>query len=188
MLVTLLLVGRLIETRVRRGAILALSALEKVAAAELVTTVEGTIVSICSLQLNATIMIDAGATALADGVIVTGESMIDRAVMTGESIAVPVGPGDRIQAGVTNLQRRLTIQVDRVHGDRDIDRMGGRIAIEIASRGEPARELDRWVGRLLVAAPLAATTAAVLCLAHAGSLAEAATRALAALIIICPCA
>ncbi|WP_150289917.1 heavy metal translocating P-type ATPase [Sphingobium estronivorans] len=188
MLVTLLLVGRLIETRVRRGAILALSALEKVAAAELVTTAEGTIVSICSLQLNATIMIDAGATALADGVIVTGESMIDRAVMTGESIAVPVGPGDRIQAGVTNLQRRLTIQVDRVHGDRDIDRMGGRIAIEIASRGEPARELDRWVGRLLVAAPLAATTAAVLCLAHAGSLAEAATRALAALIIICPCA
>ncbi|MDF0491351.1 HAD-IC family P-type ATPase [Sphingomonas sp. H39-1-10] len=188
MLVTLLLVGRLIETRVRRSAILALAAVDDVAAEMALSARDGAPVAARSLAPGDHVLVDAGAVFPIDGVVVAGDSLVDRAVMTGEAAALTVAVGDRVQAGTTNLRRRLTIEVDRPCGDRDIDRMGGRVAIEIAARGEPRRELDRWVRALLIATPIIALVAFVFALMAAASFADAAARALSVLIVICPCA
>ena len=86
MLVTLLLLGRLIETRVRRTAIQALSAVDDLAANQAVALADGGSVELRQLAIGASIMIDAGAVIPGDGVVVEGESLIDRSIMTGEEI------------------------------------------------------------------------------------------------------
>src|SRR3546814_6073385 len=102
---------------------------------------------VCSSDLR--IIVDAGAVVTIDGVIERGESLVDRALLTGESGGCRVGPDDRVQAGTINLERRLIVIVDRVAGDRDVDRMGGRVAIEIAGKGARTGLADRvgaWLG------------------------------------------
>jgi cation transport ATPase len=184
MLVTLLLLGRLIETRVRRTAIQALSAVDDLAANQAVALADGGSVELRQLAIGASIMIDAGAVIPGDGVVVEGESLIDRSIMTGEAMASAIGPDDRVQAG-NDEPRRLMVRVDRAYGDRDIDRMGGRIALEIAGRGEPRRALDQWIARLLAAAPAWSALAFLIAFALGASLVKAMTRALATLIVIC---
>lgn len=188
MLVTLLLLGRLIETRVRRTAIQALSAVDDLAANQAVALADGGSVELRQLAIGTLIAVDAGAVIPGDGVVIEGESLIDRSIMTGEAMASAIGPDDRVQAGTTNLRRRLMVRVDRAYGDRDIDRMGGRIALEIAGRGEPRRALDQWIARLLAAAPAWSALAFLIAFALGASPVEAMTRALATLIVICPCA
>lgn len=188
MLVTLLLLGRLLETRVRRNAIQALAAMDQLTANQMVALARGGSVELRQLAVDTLIAIDAGAVISGDGIVVEGESLIDRSVMTGEAMAIATSAGERVQAGTTNLRRRLIVRVDRPYGDRDIDRMGGRIALEIAGRGEPRRTLDRWIARLLAAAPAWSGLTFLIAVALGASFAEATTRALAALIVICPCA
>ncbi|RDW14042.1 hypothetical protein DIE28_04660 [Paracoccus thiocyanatus] len=136
MLVTLLLFGRLVDTATRRSAVDALRAMEEAAPeTALVETGAGWQERPCAdIPVGARIAVDAGAPVSMDGVVLSGESQVSRAVLTGESALVAVGPGDRIEAGALNLGRRLVLGVERVHGDREIDRMGGAIALEIAAR------------------------------------------------------
>ena len=136
LLVTLLLLGRLLETRVRRNAIQALAAMDQLTANQMVALARGGSVELRHLAVDTLIAIDAGAVISGDGIVVEGQSLIDRSVMTGEAMAIATSAGERVQAGTTNLRRRLIVRVDRPYGDRDIDRMGGRIALEIAGRGE----------------------------------------------------
>lgn len=72
---------------------------------------------------------------------------------------VPVSAGTRVEAYRVNLEQRLIIEVDRVHGDRDIDRMGGAVALEIVRRGSIASTADRIAGVLAWAIPTLALAA-----------------------------
>src|SRR3546814_12705806 len=96
--------------------------------------------------------------------------MVDRAVLTGESGGCRVGPDDRVQAGTINLERRLIVIVDRVAGDRDVDRMGGRVAIEIAGKGARTGLADRVVAWLVVAMPVLSLAALAIGMWRTGSL------------------
>src|SRR5690606_28390087 len=117
------------------------------------------------IPLGARIAVDAGAPVSMDGVVPSGESPVSRAVLTGESALVAARPGDRIEAGALNLGRRLVLRVERAHGDREIDRMGGAIALEIARRGTQPTAPDRWAARLSLAIPALAALTALLSLA-----------------------
>lgn len=187
MLITLLLVGRLIETRVRRGAIAALEAVGDLATTKALPAGGGEAVPYTSIAPGDAIWVDAGSTIPIDGVVTHGETLIDRAILTGESAPIAAKPGDRVQAGTINLRRRMTIIVDRAPGDSDLDRMGGRIAIEMAGRGEPKRHLDAVVDRLAIIVPILAAVVGAVTLAMTGSPLVAAERALAVLVVVCPC-
>lgn len=190
MLVTLLLFGRLVDTATRRSAVDALRAMEEAAPeTALVETGAGWQERPCAdIPLGARIAVDAGAPVSMDGVVLSGESQVSRAVLTGESALVAVGPGDRIEAGALNLGRRLVLRVERAHGDREIDRMGGAIALEIARRGTQPTAPDRWAARLSLAIPALAASTALLSLAFGLSGEAALMRGLTLLVAACPCA
>lgn len=191
MLVTLLLVGRLVDTLARRGALEALAAMEA-AAPELALRVnaDGTEeeVSCAALLPGDHVLVDAGAVATVDGIVLKGESRIDSAILTGESAPRTVRPGDRVAAGSVNQQRRLLLRVDRVQGDRDVDRMGGRVAIEIARRGQAQHTADRLAAALTLGIPLAAALALLGNLLAGASLEAALVRGLTVMVVACPCA
>ncbi|MDO8835628.1 MAG: heavy metal translocating P-type ATPase metal-binding domain-containing protein, partial [Vicinamibacterales bacterium] len=121
-----------------------------------------------------------------DGIVLSGRSSLDNAVLTGEAVPTPVQEGDAINAGATNLGARLVVRVDAA-GDRT--RVGALLAIvQDALSRKPAllRTTDlmarRFVQALLV---LAVVTAAAWI--HRGP-AVALERVVALLVVACPCA
>lgn len=190
MLITLLLVGRLVDLLTRRSTIDTLKALEDTSVETAVRrnsagdeTVPGT-----AIEIGDSVVIDAGSIIGVDGIIQEGQSLINRAVLTGESRAIPAGVGQRVEAGAINLQSRIVVTVDRSYGDRDLDRMGGAIALELAQRGSTASRADRIAAVLswgipglalatVVAAPIAGVAAT-----------DALLRGLTVLAAACPCA
>src|SRR3546814_11467022 len=85
MLVTLRLAGQLIETRVRANATAALQAIEALAPESARRVDEDQAVPIAALATGDRIIVDAGAVVTIDGVIERGESLVDRALVTGAS-------------------------------------------------------------------------------------------------------
>ena len=121
-----------------------------------------------------------------DGVVLSGRSSLDNAVLTGEAAPMAVREGDVVNAGATNLGARLVVRVDAA-GDRT--RVGALLAIvQEALSAKPAllRTTDllarRFVQALLVVAAITA-----LAWLHRGP-AVALERVVALLVVACPCA
>ena len=190
MLVGLLLAGRLIDAVTRRQAIDALTALQASAPETAFRENRGARAIPCGeIKLGERIAIDAGAPVTMDGIVVRGESLIDRAVLTGESCPATIGPGGRVEAGAINLLQRIVIETDRVHGDREIDRMGGAIALEIARKGAGTSVSERIAAVLAWAIPAGAiATSTVVVALGIGSVEDALLRGLTLLTGACPCA
>lgn len=73
-----------------------------------------------SLPVGATILVRPGDRLAADGVILTGESGIDEAPVTGESAPVKKGPGDNAFAGTVNGDGALRLRVTAAAADNTI--------------------------------------------------------------------
>lgn len=190
MLVTLLLLGRLVDTATRRSTIAALSAMDA-AAPETAHVLQGGAVRrvpCAAVPFGAEVVVDAGAAVSLDGVILRGETRVDRAVLTGEGAPVPRRPGDRVEAGAVNLDRRILIRVDRETGDRDIDRMGGAIALEIALRGTGTPLVDRISAGLAIGIPVLAALTSLTLLMQGTGVQASLIRGLTVIAAACPCA
>ena len=124
-----------------------------------------------------------------DGRVVAGLSDIDQSTITGESVPVERGPGDELFAGSINGRGALEVESTRPAGDTTIARILRRVE-EARSRRAPS---EQWVERFArVYTPLVFAAAIAVALALpllAGvAWAEALYRALALLVIACPCA
>lgn len=188
MLVTLLLISRLMDLRLRAAAIDALAALEDNEDECAWRVDERRAVPIAQVPMGTLILVEAGATVPIDGIISDGVSSIDTALLTGEAKPRTVSTGDRVSAGMLNLQRAIHVATDRVAGDRDIDRIGGRIAIELAARRGPQDPTQRLAMRLTLAIPIVGLSILTGALALGLPLDAALSRGLAAMIVLCPCA
>ncbi|WP_298744102.1 HAD-IC family P-type ATPase [uncultured Brevundimonas sp.] len=191
MLITLLLLARLIEARIRRKATDATLALGRLFddSAERRDAAGGWETVRCErLEIGDVVLVRAGGVSTVDGVVVSGRSAVDTAILTGESGASALDVGDRIAAGAVNLVRPVEVRVDRLSGDRDVDRMGGRIALELAARGEPADAVTRAAGALTTAIPVVSLLVALAAAAMTGSLQTGLVRGLVVMLAACPCA
>ncbi len=127
----------------------------------------------------------AGDSAPADGVVLDGASSVDLSLLTGESTPVRVQRGDAIAAGSVNLASVLRVRVEAAGEETRVGKLM-RI-VEEASRRRAAivRLADRWGARLLwILLSLAALT---LVLWWREGPAVAFDRAVALLIVTCPC-
>ncbi|MFA5910814.1 MAG: heavy metal translocating P-type ATPase metal-binding domain-containing protein [Vicinamibacterales bacterium] len=122
-----------------------------------------------------------------DGVILSGHSSLDNAVLTGEAAPLSVGEGDAVNAGATNLGARLIVRVDAVGVGT---RVGALLALvqEAASRRPALLQTTDLMARRFVNILLAvaAATLAVAWWQHGPDVAL--TRVVALLVVSCPCA
>ena len=79
-----------------------------------------------------------------DGLIESGRASIDAAALTGESLPVELGPGDRVRAGCVNLDGQLIILAERVREETVAGRVLTLTAQAIRDRGEADRRVDRY--------------------------------------------
>ncbi|MDI1328172.1 MAG: HAD-IC family P-type ATPase [Brevundimonas sp.] len=191
MLVTLLVLARLIETRVRRNATDATLALGRPFDDTAERRDDGggwELVAGDRLEIGDVVQVRAGGVSTVDGVVVSGQSAVDTAILTGESGPSALGVGDRIVAGAVNLVRPLEVRVDRLSGDRDVDRMGGRIALELAARGEPIDSVSRAAGALTTAIPIVSLLVVLVSTIMTRSIETGLVRGLVVMLAACPCA
>ena len=188
MLLVLRLTGQWIETRVRANSIAALIEIESAAPETAWLERGGDAIAISQLAVGDWVRVPAGAQVTVDGPIVAGSSRLNAAFLTGESAPRPVGKGDFVEAGCLNLDRQIVIEVGRPFNDRLIDRMGGRVALELAARGEQTSIDDTVLTWLARATPFLAALAFGLAVLEGVGIEGAFARALTTLIVICPCA
>ena len=130
----------------------------------------------------------AGERLAADGTVARGTASVDTALLSGESLPRPVGPGDAVLAGTLNLDGTLRVRVDAANGERTLDRLAATVGRALNAKSDLMRMIDRVAGWLVPGIGAVAALAFVLALAGGESGADALVRALAVLVVSCPCA
>ena len=121
-----------------------------------------------------------GETVPVDGVITSGQTSIDQAVMTGESLPVDKGAGDEVMSGTVNQFGAFEMRSTRVGEDSSIQRMVRLVQSADAGKAKIVGIADRWATWIVVIA----LTAAALTWLISGEI----IRAVTILVVFCPCA
>ncbi len=144
-----LLVTIILETRTASGAQRSIEALIKLTpnTAHLISADGGeSEVQVTTLQLGDCIRIRPGENFPVDGTIISGESTVNQASITGESIPVEKSSGDDVFAGTQNLTGAVDIRVTKVGGDTTLGKVKDMIMQAEASRTPVVRIIDRYAG------------------------------------------
>lgn len=142
-----------------------------------------------SLAIGDRVRVLPGGRVPADGVVLAGESSVDEAPITGESVPVHKGPGAGVYAGSINADGALTVEVAKEASDTTIARIVHLVTEAEAGKSPTARFIDRFSRYYTPAVLLVATlTAIVPPLFFAGEWHAWIYKALALLLIGCPCA
>ena len=122
-----------------------------------------------------------------DGEVVAGASSVDEAPITGESVPVDKRAGSTVFAGTLNAQGALTVRVTKVAQDSTLARVAALVEEAQGSRAPSERFVDRFA-RIYTPLVFAAALALILVpVALGGDLHTWLYRALALLIVACPC-
>jgi cation transport ATPase len=101
-----------------------------------------------------------GETIPVDGKIVSGETSINQAVMTGESLPVDKGPGDTVSSGTVNQFGAFDMRAVKVGEDSSLQRMIRLVQSADAGKAKIVGLADRWATWIVV---IALTAAALTC-------------------------
>lgn len=122
----------------------------------------------------------AGETIPVDGVITLGQTSINQAVMTGESLPVDKTVGDEVSSGTVNQFGAFEMEATKVGQDSSIQRMIRLVQSADAGKAKIVSLADRWATWIVVIA----LAAAVLTWLISGQI----IRAVTILVVFCPCA
>ena len=115
-----------------------------------------------------------------DGVITSGQTSINQAVMTGESLPVDKTVGDEVSSGTVNQYGAFEMRATKVGEDSSIQRMIRLVQSADAGKARIVGQADRWATWIVVVA----LTAAALTWLITGEI----IRAVTILVVFCPCA
>ncbi|WP_308200653.1 heavy metal translocating P-type ATPase [Klenkia sp. PcliD-1-E] len=185
-----LLAGRYAESRAKRRSGAALRALLAMGAKDAAVLRDGVEVRVPvdSLVVGDRFVVRPGEKVATDGVVVSGSSAVDLSMLTGESVPVEVGPGDRVTGASVVAGGRLVVQADRVGAQTTLAALG-RLVTAAQSGKAPVQRLADRVSAVFVPVVLVVALATLLTwLLVTGDVSAAFTSAVAVLVIACPCA
>lgn len=121
-----------------------------------------------------------GETIPVDGVIISGQTSVNQAVMTGESLPVDKTVGDEVSSGTVNQFGAFDMKALKVGEDSSIQRMIRLVSSADAGKAKIVGIADRWATWIVVIA----LSAALLTWLFTGKI----IRAVTILVVFCPCA
>jgi P-type Cu+ transporter len=187
---TFILAGRYFEARSKRRAGAALRALLELGAKDVGVLRDGAErrVPVALLAVGDLFVVRPGETIATDGEIVDGASAVDAGMLTGESVPVEVGVGDRVTGATVNAGGRITVRATRVGADTQLARMARLVTDAQNGKARVQRLADRVSG-VFVPVVIALSLATLVFWAATGAAwSDAFTAAVSVLIIACPCA
>ena len=191
-IIGLVLLGRWLEARAKSQAAGAVRALLKLRPTTARVLRDGREADLPIGQVRAgdLLRVRPGERVPADGSIVEGASALDESMLTGESIPVDKGAGDRVTGATMNAAGSFVMRVERVGEDTTLAQIARLVEQAQGSKAPIQRAVDRVTARFVPAVVLVAAAAFGLwmMLGPEPRLPAALTAAVAVLIIACPCA
>jgi Cu+-exporting ATPase len=189
------ILGRHLESRAKRRASSALAALLALGSKEVTVLRKGleVIIPISELQIGDDFVVKPGARIPTDGLVISGISTVNNAMMTGESTPVDVGPGSRVIGASLNNNGRIIVRATRIGSDTELARITAMVVQAQGNKAPIQRLADRIAAVFVpvVTALAVGTFFAWYYLGNGGagsSLAESIQIAITVLVIACPCA
>jgi Cu+-exporting ATPase len=189
-IITLILMGKLLEARAKLGTSAAIEALIRLQPKTARVERDGVLVEVpvASMQKGDIFVVRSGESIPVDGLVSTGESGVDESMLTGESLPVGKQPGDKVYAGTLNQQGLLRCSAEGVGA---ATMLAGIIRLVREAQGSkaPIQRLADQVSGIFVPVVVAISAATfALWWGIGGEFAPALVNAVAVLVIACPCA
>ena len=192
-IVTLILLGQVLELRARSStgaAIRKLLGMAAKSARRIAADGSEADVPLDQIQVGDRLRVRPGEKVPVDGVVLEGASSIDEAMVTGEPIPVEKQAGDRVIGATVNGTGALVVRADKVGSETLLARIVAMVAEAQRSRA-PIQKLADQVAGWFVPAVIAIATATFIVWSLVGPdprMAHAIVNAVSVLIIACPCA
>ena len=190
MILTLITMGKFLETRSKGKTGEAISRLMDLAPKTASVIREGveTEIPVEEVQVGDRVVVRPGQSVPVDGVIVEGQSAVDESALTGESLPVDKGPGDKVAAASINKSGFFTFEASRVGEDTTLAQMIRLVEEASASKAPIAKLADKVSGVFVPVVMGIALIAALAWLITGHGFTQALTAGVAVLVISCPCA
>ena len=190
MILTLITVGKMLEAKSKGKTTDALKGLMRLAP-KTATILDGDTektVSIEQVKKGDIFVVRPGESIPVDGVVVEGNSAVNESALTGESIPVDKGLGDLVSAATTNQSGFICCEATRVGEDTTLSQIIQMVSDAAATKAPIAKIADKVSGIFVPAVIGIALITFVVWLLSGVPVGTALTRAVAVLVISCPCA
>ena len=190
MILTLITVGKMLEARSKGKTTDALKSLMQLApkTAVIIKDGEETTVSIEQVQKGDIFVVRPGENIPVDGIILSGESAVNEAALTGESIPVDKTAGDAVSAATINQSGFLRCEAVRVGEDTTLSQIIQMVSDAAATKAPAARIADKVSGIFVPAVIGIALITTLVWLFLGQTVGFALARGISVLVISCPCA
>ncbi len=192
-IVTLILLGQVLELRARSAtgaAIRRLLGLAATSARRIRDDGREEDVPLAAVEVGDRLRVRPGEKVPVDGVVLEGATSLDESMVTGESIPVEKHPGDRVVGATVNGTGSLIMRAEKVGSETLLSRIVAMVAEAQRSRA-PIQKLADQVSGYFVPAVVAVAVVTAIVWGLVGPdprMAHAIVNAVAVLIIACPCA
>ena len=185
------ILGRYLESRAKRSAGSALSALLALGEKEVAVLRNGTevLIPISHLVIGDEFVVKPGSRIATDGIVISGQSTVDNSLITGESKPIEINPGMSVIGSALNNNGRLIVRATRIGSDTELARITAMVVTAQGNKA-PIQALADKIAAIFVPAVtlLAISTFAGWYYLGDASLTESISRAITVLVIACPCA
>jgi heavy metal translocating P-type ATPase len=189
-IVTLVLTGKSLERGAKEKTIQSLSLLHQMmpSKARVISRDSERFVSADLVTAGMTLLVKPGERIPADGMVVEGSTCADESILTGESSPLRKSVGDPVAGGSLNGAGVVAVRVTRAPAESTLSQILASVERSLATRTPLERTVDRVARYLVPSVMLLALAVAGLCYASGLGIAESLLRAIAVLVIACPCA
>ncbi|MGI9154123.1 MAG: copper-translocating P-type ATPase, partial [Rubrivivax sp.] len=188
--ITLVMLGKWMESRAKRQTLAALEALRRLRPETARIRRQGveTEVPLSALRVGSEVVVHPGERLPTDGVIIEGRTHLDESLLTGESLPVAREAGHKVTGGALNLEGLIVVRTTAVGAETQLARIV-RLVESAQARKAPIQQLVDKVSAVFV--PAVIVIALVTGLAWwllRGDAVAAILNAVSVLVIACPCA
>lgn len=190
MILTLITVGKMLESRSKGKTTDALKSLMKLAPQSAVLLIDGieTTVSIEQVKKGDIFVVRPGESIPVDGVVIKGSGSVNEAALTGESVPVEKKEQDKVSAATINQEGFLTCEATRIGEDTTLSQIIAMVSDAAATKAPIAKVVDKVSGVFVPVVIMIAIITTAIWLLLGETFAFALARGISVLVISCPCA
>ena len=190
MILTLITVGKMLEAYSKGKTTNAIKSLLQLAPkkASVLRNGEYAEVSIEEVRVDDLFLVHPGESIPVDGIVVEGNSAVNEASLTGESIPVDKTKGDTVSAATVNQSGVLTCKAVRIGEDTTLSQIIHMVSDAAATKAPIAKVADKVSGVFVPAVLLIAAVTTIIWLLAGQDVGFALARGISVLVISCPCA
>ncbi len=190
MILTLITVGKMLESYSKGKTTNALKSLMKLApqSATLIRDGREQSVPVDEVSIGDIFVVRPGENIPVDGTVIDGESAVDESALTGESIPVDKIPGSKVSSATLNQSGYLKCRADRVGEDTTLSQIITMVSDASATKAPVARVADK-ISSVFVPAVIALSLITLgVWLVLGADIGNALARGICVLVVSCPCA